>query len=118
MKVDYEDVLRREFEAGEGSFLIQLRPYLVWDREAFTRLILTMETCCRDTEGKETLDRWVAEGFWYLSWSVKDWATHPNFPRTEPSEYYEKAFTRLSDLAYWYFFGDSPYLPGHGFEPL
>ena len=115
---DYRDVLQREFDAEEGSFLIQLRPGLVWDRAAFSRLVLAMEACCKDHEGRESIDRWIAVGFWYLSWSVKDWATHPNFPKDEPPEYYEKAFKRLFDLAYWFFCGESPYLKGHGFEPL
>jgi hypothetical protein len=118
MKAEYEDVLRREFDAEEGSFLIQLRCGLTWNRKAFTRLILAMEACCQDNEGKETLDRWVAEGFWYLSWFVESWATHPNFPKNEPAEYYVKAFNRLHGLASWLFTGNPPYMPGHGFEPL
>jgi hypothetical protein len=118
MKADYRVILRREFDAEDGSFLMSLRGEFVWNREAFSRLVNAMEACCRDTEGKETLDRWMAEGFWYLSTFVEGCATHDAFPKDEPAEYYEKAFQRLHDLAYWFFFGESPYLPGSGFEAL
>lgn len=116
---DYRNVLKLEFaDEGDGSFMIQMRCALFWDRAAFSRLVAAMEACCKDQEGKESVDRWIAEGFWYLSWFVKEWATHPNFPKVEPPDYYEKAFERLFDLAYWFFFSESPYLPGHELERL
>jgi hypothetical protein len=49
----------------------------------------------------------VAEGFWYLSWYVKSWSEHANFPRPFPAEYYNAAYERPSDLAYWLFTGES-----------
>jgi hypothetical protein len=64
------------------------------------------------------LDRWMAEGFWYVPSFVRDWTTHPNFPRIHNAEYYQKAYQRLDDLAYWFFFGESPYLNESGFEPM
>ena len=36
----------------------------------------------------------------------------------DPPEYYEKAYERLSDLAYYCLEGESPYLSGTGFEPM
>ncbi len=39
---NYLTVLRNEFEAGDDSFLIQLRPHLVWDKKSFSRLIAVM----------------------------------------------------------------------------
>ena len=115
---DYLGVLRNEFEAGDGSFLIQIRPDLNWDKASFTRLITAMQRCCEEIGESETLDRWMAEGFWYVPSSVRDWTTHPNFPKVHEPEYYETAYQRLDDLAYWFFVGESPYLPGKGFEPL
>lgn len=111
-------VLKHEFDAEEGSFLIQLRPNMEWDKEAFSRLVAAMQVCCRESEKKRTLPRWIANGFWYIPSFVKDWVSHPNFPRAYPSDYYERAFQRLDDLAYWYFFGESPYERGHELEPL
>ncbi len=112
------EVLRQEFTASDGSFLIQLRPGLVWDKEAFSRLVTAMEACCKAYEGKESLERWLAQGFWYLPWFVKHWTGHPNFPRPQPEEYYTNAIDRLSDLAYWFFMGYSPYEGGHQLDRL
>ncbi len=107
---DYRTVLRHEFGAEEGSFLLQLRVHLEWDRDAFDRLLAAMETCCRDHAGEEKLDRWLAEGFWYLTSFVRDWTTHPQFPRPFPEEYYDAAYQRLDELAEWFFTGESPNL--------
>ena len=115
---DYLKLLRHEFEAGDGSFLIQLRSDLIWEKASFNRLIAVMQSCCEAFSRSDTLERWMAEGFWYVPWFVRDWTTHPNFPRIHQPEYYEKAYERLDDLAYWFFFGESPYLPGKGFEAL
>ena len=110
--------LRDEFEAADGSFLIQLRPALEWDKAAFTRLTTAMRSCCERTHRDDTLPRWIAQGFWYVPTFVRDWTTHPNFPQVHAPEYYEQAYRRLDDLAYWYFFGESPYLGNTGFDPL
>lgn len=116
---DYLTALRNEFEAaGEDSFLIQIRPHLDWDKAAFTRLITAMKTCCEHYNKQDKLDRWVAEGFWFIPTFVRDWTTHPNFPRVHAEEYYERAYKRLDDLAYWFFQGESPYIGNAGFDPL
>lgn len=107
---DYRTVLRHEFGAEEGSFLLSLRVRLEWDRNAFDCLLAAMATCCRDQAGAEKLERWLAEGFWYLSSFVRDWTTHPQFPRSLPEEYYDTAYRRLDELAEWFFTGESPYL--------
>ena len=115
---DTFDVLRNEFEAGDGSFLVKMRVHREWDREVFSRLTAAMLSYCEAHTGDETIERWVAGGFHYLSYAVKDWTTHPNFPRPDPPEYYEKAYQRLSDLAYYCLEGESPYQSGTGFEPM
>lgn len=118
MAEPYLEILKREFAAEDGSFLIQLRPNLVWDKEAFSRLVIAMEACCKAWEGQDSLERWMVEGFWFVSQFVKDWTAHPSFPRPHPQEYYESALKRLDDLAYWFFTGCSPYEVGHELEPL
>ena len=118
MDESYLEVLRHEFTASDGSFMIQLRPGLVWDKEAFSRLVTAMEACCKACEGKDSLERWLVQGFWFVSWFVKDWTGHANFPRPQPEGYYKDAIDRLSDLAYWFFMGHSPYEEGHQFKSL
>ena len=115
---DYRNILKSEFDADDDSFSINLRIQLYWDKKAFARLTNAMKTCCEQEEKSESMERWLAEGFWYFSWFVKDWSQHENFPRPETEEYYEAAYERLDDLAYWFFVGESPYSNGQGFEPL
>lgn len=127
----YLDVLRNEFCAEEGSFLLKLRVNLEWDREAFSRVTEAMLARCQAYDGSNTdavlwakryyeaqLPRWLAEGFWYMADFVKAHSSHPSFPRVYPADYYEAAYQRLWDLAEWFFTGKIPYLPGHRFEPL
>ena len=104
----YEPLLRSEFQESSNSFLLQLRCSFTWDRAAFSRLISAMEACAAAHEGVSTLPRWIAEGFWYYGYFVQEWSSHPNFPREHPPEYYEAAYERLRDLAYWLFIGQSP----------
>jgi hypothetical protein len=110
--------LRREFEAEDGSFLLQLRVELMWDPAAFGRMTALMLDVVKSREREAPIPRWLAEGFWLLDWFVKDWSTHPNFPRPLAEGYYRRAYERLHDLAYWLFIGESPYENGTGFEDL
>ncbi len=114
----YRETLQREFSAQPGTFLSKLRPGFEWDQEAFSRLLEAMQTCCEEQERTPELERWLAEGFWYVSWYVKQWTTHERFPRPYPQEYYDKAYQRLLLLASWFFTGESPWLPGTKLEPL
>lgn len=116
--VDWRTILRHEFEAGEASFLIQLRCDLQWDKVAFGRLSAAMLEACRAGAQDDRLERWLAEGFWYLQTFVRDWSGHPHFPRPHPAAYYDRALTKLDDLAFWFFTGKSPYEGQTGFEPL
>ncbi|MCU0783799.1 MAG: hypothetical protein MUF81_07070 [Verrucomicrobia bacterium] len=115
---DFMTILKNEFDAGEGSFLIKLRPNLEWDKDAFNRLVTAMKLCAESKSSEPKLERWVAEGFWFVSWFVRSWAAHPRFPKDHAADYYERAFSRLDDLAYWYFKGLSPYKDGKHFEDL
>lgn len=111
---DLDAALRHEFEAKPGSFLLALRTELIWSKPAFWRLVGLMENYIEQEQGRsapepEHLVRWVAEGFWYVDRFVREWTTDANFPRAYPTDYYERAFIRLNDLAFWYFTGVSPY---------
>ena len=44
--VDDLALLRQEFTAGDGSFLLRLRIDLHWDRPAFSRLEQAMRRVC------------------------------------------------------------------------
>ena len=101
--------LRSEFNAADGSFLLQLRCDLHWDQTAFTRMTDAMREYCRSRNTEDDIPRWIAYGFWYVESFVRDWSTHPSFPREYDAEYYERAYARLHDLAYLLFTGESPY---------
>lgn len=111
-------VLRREFDAEEGSFLLRLRGDLEWDRAAFTRLERAMRTACEHCQGDEKLDRWLAEGFYEVATWVPMWTSHANFPRPTPEAYYEDCMERISDLAGWFFRGWHVYSDGYLWSDL
>src|SRR2546423_2120934 len=115
---DYEPILRREFNAEEGSFLLQLRCSLVWDKTAFARLVIEMEKCAVAHEGQDVIARWIAEGFWYLETFVPEHSRHPAFPRPHGETYYESAYERLRDLSYWLFVGERVFQGGGPLDPL
>jgi hypothetical protein len=107
-------VLKREFDAEEGSFLLRLRGDLEWDRAAFTRLEQAMRAACERSQSDEKLDRWVAEGFYEVATWVPSWTSHPNFPKPAPDAYFKDCIERIEDLANWYFRGWHDYSEGHG----
>ncbi len=109
---DHLKILSREFAAEDGSFLIALGTDLVWDRDAFLSLTEAMRACCEKHSTTDTVERWLAEGFWYLQRFVRDWTQHPEFPRPYPADYYERAYGRLDDLAEWFFTDLRPDDPG------
>lgn len=108
--MDDIELLRREFSAAEGSFLLQLRTEFYWDRTAFSRLEKAMRWVCAAYESRSQLDRWLVEGYWYFSDFVPGMTSHPDFPKPEPAEYYQAAVKRLWDLQKWYVNGRPGYL--------
>ncbi len=68
-------------------------------------------------DSKDRLDPDIAQGYWFLERFVPEWTSHENFPRPE-SPYYEDCLMRISDLAWFYFIGESPYMDGGGFDTL
>ena len=112
------ELLRHEFNAGDGSFLLQPRVDLHWDRHAFSGLEQAMRRVCAQQEPREQLDRWLVDGYWYLSDFVPGHISHSDFPRDEPAEYYQAAVRRLWDLQHWFVTGRSPYLASHQWADL
>jgi hypothetical protein len=114
----YRDILKKEFSAQDGSFLLRLHVWNDWDRHAFTRVTTAMCECCETQEGQETIERWLADGFWTVYGEVIG-CVERNYPRPAPRpDYFKKAVARVHELAYWYFSGTSPSLPGTTLEPI
>lgn len=109
---DHLLILKEELQAEDGSFLLELRCNLHWNKKAFARLISAMQEYVEKRPKSESLERWVAEGFWHLDHFVEEWSSHASFPRPHGQQYYEDAYERLHDLAYWLFVGESPHLDG------
>jgi hypothetical protein len=101
------DVLKREFEAEDGSFLLHVRCDLTWDEVAFRRLTSAMYDVADAVRGSPSIESWIAEGFWYCDTWLPDWTSHPNFPRPQD---YDDRMRLIHDLAYFLFIGQSPYL--------
>jgi hypothetical protein len=102
------DILKREFDAEEGSFLLQARCDLKWDWEAFRRLTSAMYDVADEAKGQASLETWIANGFWCCDTWIRDWTGHPDFPRP-PEDAYRDALDIVHDLAYLLFIGESPY---------
>ncbi|MFD0555868.1 hypothetical protein ACFQ3B_02250 [Stackebrandtia endophytica] len=116
---DFLVVLREEFEAVEGSFMLALRgKSLVWDRAGFTRLERAMRRACEWSQERDRFDRWMAEGFYDASRFVRDWTSHPNFPRPQPQQYHLDCLDRIDDLADWFFRGFHSYQEPHTWPDL
>lgn len=84
-----------------------------WDIKAFARLIVAMRKCAEthesnyDVGSSETVERWIADGFWLVHQFAAVDSTR--FPGILSQEYYDKAYAYLSDLVSWFFSGHFPY---------
>ena len=113
---NWRDILKREHEAQEGSFVIQLRCGPGWDTEAFARLFLAMRACCEELDGADDIPRWIADLFWYLDWYVRLGLDEGRRNRETIPEYYVNAWTNLDHLAHWLFTGEAR--SDDQFEPM
>jgi hypothetical protein len=102
------EILKREFDAEEGSFLLQARVRLEWDWNAFRRLTSAMYDVADEVKDRPSVETWIAEGFWYCDTFVRDWTSHPNFPRPS-EEAYREAIELVHNLASFLFIGRTPY---------
>jgi hypothetical protein len=144
MANEWYETLQHEVSADEASFLLQLRTEMIWDKTAFTRLTAAMLECCKAYDRtyrppetplvtdtlveqlsadyyRQSVPRWLAEGFWFAYEFTKGHTSHPAWSdkiAREP-EYYDKAYWRLFNLADWFFTGQCPYRdPDKGFAPM
>jgi hypothetical protein len=100
-----EAFLRSEFEAEEGSFLLQLRHEARWDEVRFRKLIETMERCAESYASNESLPRWLCSGFWFMDTFVRDQVDHPAFARQHDAEFFRSRCEDISCVASWFFMG-------------
>src|SRR5213592_3958868 len=101
-------ILKREFEAEKGSFILQARSRYEWDWDAFRRLTSAMYDVADEVKGQPSVETWIAQGFWFCDTWIRDHTSHPNFPRP-PEEAYRDALALLDELAYFLFMGQSPF---------
>ena len=50
--------------------------------------------------------------------ALRDWTSHPHFPRPEPEQYYNDCIQRIGDLADWFFHGVHSYAEPHHWSDL
>src|SRR5689334_4982493 len=101
------DILKSEFEAEKGSFILQARRY-EWDWDAFRRLTSAMYDVAEEVKGQPTIETWIAEGFWFCDTWIRGHTSHSNFPRP-PEDAYREALALLNHLASFLFTGQSPF---------
>jgi hypothetical protein len=101
-------ILKREFDAEKGSFLLQARCHLEWDWDAFRRLTGAMYDVADEVKGQPSIETWIAEGFWFCDTWIPGHTSHPKFPRP-PEEAHRDALRLLDELASFLFTGQSPY---------
>lgn len=109
---DWRAVLQKEFAAEPGSFLLALRCDLRWDHGAFSHLTHAMEQCCRALAGVGVVERWLAEGFWYLSWFPRSWTDHDAWAENPERDQIDAGTEKLEGLAYWFFMGEPATING------
>jgi len=102
------EILRREFNAEKGSFLLQARCDYEWDWDAFRRLTSAMYDVADEVKGQPSIETWIAQGFWFCDTWISGHTRHPNFPRP-PEKAYQDALELLDNLASFLFFGQNPY---------
>ncbi len=67
-----------------------------------------MYKVAKDFRGKDLIETWIAQGFWYCDTWIREWTSHPNFPKP-PEPEYSDALELIHDLAFLLFSGESPY---------
>jgi len=74
-----------------------------------------MRECCEAQEGLETIERWLADGYWSIYDEVTGYIERH---ATQRNDYFKKAAARVFDLACWYFSGRSPFWPETTLDPI
>lgn len=98
---DWRQALRAEFSTEEGTFLATALGGR-WDKAAFGRLARLLRRGCLDAEGREVVEKWVAEGYHHLDTQF-DRYLPPSLGLKD--ELVEDIREHLMLLANWYFSG-------------
>lgn len=99
------DVDSDAYKRREEPFLIKLRIHLEWDAESFARLERAMTACCEAVQGETSVERWIAEGFWYVGWFVENWTSHEAWRADPARAAIDAGCNRLFELCNWFFTG-------------
>ena len=97
-----------QLDAEEGSFLFQARCELIWDWDAFYKLTSAMYEIADSYRKNDYIEIWIAQRFWLCETWIREWTSHPDFPRPpEPS--YSDALELIQNLTSFLLMGKSPY---------
>ena len=107
-KMSPREILKREFDAEDESFLMRARCELTWDGAAFRRLTSAMFDVASEERRKSSIETWIASGFWFIDSWIGEWTGHPHFPHPPEPEHSE-AIQLIHDLCFYLFIGESPY---------
>ena len=117
MEEEYIPILRHEFSAGEGSFLVQLYVKNRWDASAFDRLTEAMLQCCKhsmpDHSTQET-SLPVQAMLFPLSESLRKQYTQAQRAQMQPIQAQEMLLPRWLAEGFWYL---STFVPAHISHP-
>ena len=100
------DILQREFNGEEGSFVFRARNELAWDWNAFRTLTSAMYDVADEARQKDIIETWIAQGFWFCDTWIRDFTSQPNFPRPD-QQAYDDAIGLINDLAHFLFIGEA-----------
>lgn len=109
---DWREVLRREFDADDGSFLAIAQGEFRWDPDAFRELIEAMRDGCVRCAEEEQLDRWMAHGYFYVPAFIRAWTQQEDFDRPDGA-YWQRAINLLESFSHWFFWGEPPTQDGN-----
>lgn len=105
--MDSQSILQKHFNGEDGSFLLAVRSF-DWDWDAFREMVSAMYDVAAEVKGRDSIETWIAEGFWFCDTWIRSTTGHPSFVRPE-REAYDAALELIGDLAYFLFIGESPY---------
>ena len=118
MEEEYISILRHEFAAGEGTFLVQLYVKNHWDTFAFDRLTEAMLQCCKrymPDHSMQEMSLPVQAMLFPLSESLhKQSAQAPSAPR-QPIPAEEMLLPRWLAEGFWYV---STFVPAYTSQPV
>lgn len=97
-----------EFTSQPESFMAGLKQ-LQWDQAKLIALLQDLQRLCQLLDREEMIERWLADGFWYLPNFIKTWPEHPEFPKEQLPDNFQVVCGLLDDLAEWFFTDHCPW---------